>query len=84
MDLKRSLSSNPHPHSNRSDNNGYKEDFHKMKYGGLHVDSNEIVQKQRRKNKHLSTKWKHSQNSVDNSRSTTPNNLIGMVVFVMK
>ena len=50
-----------------------------MKFGGLQVDTSEIVQKQRRKSKHLSTKWKHSNGSTDNSRSTTPNNIIGKI-----
>ena len=77
MDLKRSLSSNASPRCHRSDNNGNKEDFQKLKFGGLQVDTSEIVQKQRRKSKHLSTKWKHSNGSTDNSRSTTPNNIIG-------
>ena len=82
MDLKRSLSSNAHPHSNRSDNNGYKEDLQKMKFGGLLVDiTNETVQKHRRKNKHLSTKLKHSQPIMDRSGSATPNNLIGIIMF---
>ena len=78
MDLKRSLSSNAHPRSNHSDNNGYTDDFQKNNFGGLQVDKSEKVQKQRRRNKHLSNKWKHSQTSID-SLSITPNITIGII-----
>ena len=79
MDLKRSLSSNTHPRSNRSGKNGCTDDFQKMKFEGLQVETSETVQKHRRRNKHLSNKWKQSQTSMDNSLSTTPNNTIGII-----
>jgi len=78
MDLKRSLSSNAHPRSNCSDNNGYSDDFQKNKFGVLQVDKSEKVQKQRRRNKRLSSKWKHSQTSID-SLNITPNIIIGII-----
>ena len=70
MNLRRTMSSSSCPRSERSKENGYKDDHNEKKSGGTSNDSSKEMQK-RHKN-HLSINWKDSQSSVDISRSSTP------------